>query len=123
MAACTVATPWDERLLAYNFGAGHPLAPVRVELTMRLADSMGVLKRVTTVPFDHANDAELRLVHTAAMSKRSVPRVNHSRPTQRTVSVPPMIRCLPGCTMRALWSAVHRWRPRRQCTVARTSMR
>jgi acetoin utilization protein AcuC len=64
MAACTVATPWDERLLAYNFGAGHPLAPVRVELTMRLADSMGVLKRVTTVPFDHANDAELRLVHT-----------------------------------------------------------
>ena len=28
---------WDERLIGYDFGPGHPLAPVRVELTMALA--------------------------------------------------------------------------------------
>jgi acetoin utilization protein AcuC len=32
---------------------------------MRLADAMGVLDRVTSVPFDHAEDADLQLVHTA----------------------------------------------------------
>jgi len=26
---------WDERLTGYDFGPGHPLAPVRVELRKR----------------------------------------------------------------------------------------
>ena len=34
---------WDERLTGYDFGPGHPLAPVRVELTMALARELGVL--------------------------------------------------------------------------------
>ena len=32
---CTLHAAWDERLTDYHFGPGHPLAPVRVELTMR----------------------------------------------------------------------------------------
>ena len=36
---------WDERLAGYDFGPGHPLAPVRVELTMALARELGVLAR------------------------------------------------------------------------------
>jgi acetoin utilization protein AcuC len=34
---------WDDRLTGYDFGPGHPLAPVRVELTMALARELGVL--------------------------------------------------------------------------------
>ena len=32
---------WDDALAAYDFGPGHPLAPVRVELTMALARGLG----------------------------------------------------------------------------------
>jgi acetoin utilization protein AcuC len=34
---------WDERLAEYDFGPGHPLAPVRVQLAMRLAADFGLL--------------------------------------------------------------------------------
>lgn len=33
---------WDERLAEYDFGPGHPLAPVRVQLAMRLAAEFGL---------------------------------------------------------------------------------
>jgi acetoin utilization protein AcuC len=36
--ACTLHVAWDERLAGYDFGPGHPLAPVRVELTVALAE-------------------------------------------------------------------------------------
>jgi hypothetical protein len=39
--ACTLHVAWDERLSDYYFGPDHPLAPVRVELTMRLAHEFG----------------------------------------------------------------------------------
>jgi acetoin utilization protein AcuC len=35
--------PWDEKLVHYNFGPDHPLAPIRVELAMRLAQDLGVI--------------------------------------------------------------------------------
>ena len=38
---CTLHLTWDERLVDYHFGPGHPLAPVRVELTMQLAHQFG----------------------------------------------------------------------------------
>ena len=41
--ACTLHVAWDERLTGYDFGPGHPLAPVRVELTIALAEAFGVL--------------------------------------------------------------------------------
>ncbi|HEY2268456.1 MAG TPA: acetoin utilization protein AcuC [Streptosporangiaceae bacterium] len=59
---------WDERLTGYDFGPGHPLAPVRVELTMALARELGVLSRpdVTMVTPAPAEQAELELAHDAA---------------------------------------------------------
>ena len=39
----SVTVVWDENLRAYDFGPGHPLAPVRVQLAMRLARDLGVL--------------------------------------------------------------------------------
>jgi acetoin utilization protein AcuC len=61
--ACTVAAPWDRRLLEYDFGPAHPLAPVRVELTMALAQELGVLDRIDVCGFEPATDEELELVH------------------------------------------------------------
>jgi acetoin utilization protein AcuC len=60
--------PWDEALLAYDFGPDHPLAPVRVELTMALARELGVLdaEGVRLVPVHPAGDEDLELVHDRA---------------------------------------------------------
>ena len=41
-----VTVVWDEALLGYTMGGEHPLHPVRLDLTMRLADSLGVLAGV-----------------------------------------------------------------------------
>jgi acetoin utilization protein AcuC len=62
---CTLSLAWDERLAAYDFGPGHPLAPVRVELTVELARAFGVLSApgVTVQRPDPAADTELELVH------------------------------------------------------------
>jgi acetoin utilization protein AcuC len=62
---CTLHMSWDDRLTQYNFGPGHPLAPVRVELTVRLADALGVLTApgVTVAPAPAATEADLELVH------------------------------------------------------------
>src|SRR4051794_22964007 len=38
-----VTVIWDDALLGYTMGGEHPLHPVRLDLTMRLADSLGVL--------------------------------------------------------------------------------
>src|SRR4051812_50068567 len=38
-----VTVVWDDALLGYTMGGEHPLHPVRLDLTMRLADSLGVL--------------------------------------------------------------------------------
>src|SRR6266852_35553 len=62
---CTLHVVWDDRLIGYDFGPGHPLAPVRVELTIELAREFGVLdaEGVTVVTPEPATDAELELVH------------------------------------------------------------
>jgi acetoin utilization protein AcuC len=62
---CTVHVAWDNRLTGYNFGPGHPLAPIRVELTVELARALGVLdaEGVTVVPPEPATDDELAYVH------------------------------------------------------------
>lgn len=56
---------WDEALTQYDFGPGHPLAPVRVALTMDLAAELGVLAApsVTIISPSPATDAELETVH------------------------------------------------------------
>ena len=62
---CTLHVAWDERLTRYDFGPSHPLAPVRVELTIELARAFGLLDEagVTVAAPDPATDAELELVH------------------------------------------------------------
>ncbi|HVT21385.1 MAG TPA: acetoin utilization protein AcuC [Mycobacteriales bacterium] len=60
---CSVTASWDERLLGYDFGDGHPLNPVRVELTMELARALGILDRISVVGFEPAGDELLELVH------------------------------------------------------------
>ncbi len=62
---CTLYLAWDERLAAYDFGAGHPMAPVRVELAIELARAFGLftLGGVSVECPVPATDAELELVH------------------------------------------------------------
>jgi acetoin utilization protein AcuC len=62
-----VAVAWDESLIGYNFGPGHPLAPIRVELTMALAEELGLFEQpaVDRIKAEPATDDELELVHTA----------------------------------------------------------
>src|SRR5579875_1005608 len=61
----TLHVAWDDRLTGYDFGPGHPLAPVRVELTIELARAFGVLDApgVTVAAPAPATDGEIALVH------------------------------------------------------------
>jgi acetoin utilization protein AcuC len=61
----SVAVIWDDALLGYTMGGDHPLHPVRLDLTMRLADSLGVLKsdRLRMLKPTPADEALLTLVH------------------------------------------------------------
>ena len=65
---CTLHVARDERLTGYDFGPGHPMAPVRIELTMRLAHELGLWSRpgVTVANPVPPTDADLELVHDAA---------------------------------------------------------
>lgn len=54
---------WDEGLTGYDFGAGHPMAPVRLALTMRLVEAFGLDRAVEVVAAKPAGESTLRLVH------------------------------------------------------------
>lgn len=54
---------WDDSLVQYDFGPLHPMAPVRMELTMHLARDLGVLDRLDHVDVPDADESLLRLVH------------------------------------------------------------
>ena len=56
---------FDEGLTAYDFGHGHPMSPIRVDLTVRLARAFGVLDQLKIVPAPVADDALIASVHTA----------------------------------------------------------
>src|SRR3712207_568367 len=61
----SVIVVWDDVFTGYDFGATHPLRPLRLELTMALAGSLGVLDRpnVRVVAPTTAPDDLLELVH------------------------------------------------------------
>ena len=65
---CSLHVAWDERLTGYDFGPEHPLAPIRVKLTIELAREFGLLDAdgVSVAPADPATDAELQFVHDPA---------------------------------------------------------
>jgi acetoin utilization protein AcuC len=57
---------WDDGFTAYDFGPRHPMRPVRLELTTRLARSLGVLDGVTLLAPAAASDELLATVHDPA---------------------------------------------------------
>ncbi len=58
------AVVFDERLTDYDFGPSHPMAPVRVKLTMRLAEELGVLDHLDIVGASACTEDQLAEVHT-----------------------------------------------------------
>ncbi|MFT3873963.1 MAG: acetoin utilization protein AcuC [Nocardioides sp.] len=55
---------FDTSLTEYNFGPQHPMSPIRVDLTMRLADQLGVLNgQLKLVPAPMASEDLIATVH------------------------------------------------------------
>jgi acetoin utilization protein AcuC len=64
-----IAVVWDDRLAEYDFGPGHPLAPIRVQLAMRLAREFGLFDQPSIDligPVELPADADLARVHDRA---------------------------------------------------------
>lgn len=63
--ACRLHVAWDDRLAGYDFGAGHPMAPVRVQMTIELARAFGLFSAagVSVEPPAPAADWHLEMVH------------------------------------------------------------
>ncbi|MFI7587964.1 acetoin utilization protein AcuC [Spongisporangium articulatum] len=59
---------WDEAFTAYDFGPGHPMAPIRLELSAMLSRDLGLLAApgVALMSAEPAPDALLRQVHDAS---------------------------------------------------------
>ena len=77
---------WDEVFTAYDFGPTHPMAPVRLDLTTRLARSLGVL--------DHVDPAGPRASPTTTCSPPCTTATTSRpctapRPTPRSADVAP----------------------------------
>ncbi|WP_244931236.1 acetoin utilization protein AcuC [Nocardioides sp. W7] len=71
MPACEgpATVVFDSSLTEYNFGPAHPMSPLRVDLTMRLATELGVVGAgaLRTVPAPIADADLLATVHDPAM--------------------------------------------------------
>ncbi|HEV2782912.1 MAG TPA: acetoin utilization protein AcuC [Actinophytocola sp.] len=59
------AIVWDSSLLGYDLGGEHPLHPIRLELTVRLAAALGVLDEVELLMPPEATDEEIERIHDA----------------------------------------------------------
>jgi acetoin utilization protein AcuC len=69
MPACEVPATvvFDPSLTEYDFGASHPMSPIRGDLTMRLARDLGVLDQLRHVDAPIADDDLIGTVHEPAM--------------------------------------------------------
>ncbi len=56
---------WDDAMTGYDFGRGHPMSPIRLDLTIRLARELGALDGVEVVSPPVATEEQLLSVHTA----------------------------------------------------------
>ena len=56
---------WDPTFTRYDFGSGHPMSPVRLDLTARLCDAFGLFDLAGVRRHDPAvpDDAVLTTVH------------------------------------------------------------
>ncbi len=68
-AACAgrSSVVFDASLTDYDFGPDHPMTPLRVDLTMRLAADAGVLDHLEQVPAPMASDDLIATVHEPAL--------------------------------------------------------
>lgn len=56
---------WDESFTRYDFGPTHPMSPLRLDLTARLCDALGIFAApgVEVVGAEPATDDELATIH------------------------------------------------------------
>ncbi len=54
---------WDDAVSGYDFGPGHPMDPVRLDLTRRLVTAFGLDRDLQVVAASTAGESTLRLVH------------------------------------------------------------
>jgi len=85
MTEATACIVYDEHLTQYDFGRSHPMAPVRVELTMELADELGIIDGLEVVGAQPASEDDLNLVHSAAYIERVQKLSDH--PTYTDLSI------------------------------------
>jgi acetoin utilization protein AcuC len=64
---CRSSVVYDSSLTDYDFGPVHPMTPLRVDLTMRLAAEAGVLGGLEQVPAPMASDDLIATVHDPAL--------------------------------------------------------
>ncbi|GAA2235847.1 acetoin utilization protein AcuC [Rarobacter faecitabidus] len=66
--AARAGVAWDDALLDYQFGPGHPMNPIRLDLAMRLTYDCGIfdLLDVDVIPAVAAKRRDVELVHTPA---------------------------------------------------------
>ena len=64
---CRGCVVYDESLTSYDFGPTHPMNPIRVDLTISLAEQLGVLKGLPRVLAPDATEDDLETVHSPAM--------------------------------------------------------
>jgi acetoin utilization protein AcuC len=63
---CRACVVYDESLTSYDFGPSHPMNPIRVDLTVALADELGIFTRLPQVDAPDATDDDLATVHDPA---------------------------------------------------------
>jgi acetoin utilization protein AcuC len=65
MPACSgpATVVFDASLTEYDFGPAHPMSPLRVDLTMRLAEDLGALDGLRRVPAPVADEDLIATVH------------------------------------------------------------
>jgi len=64
---CRSCVVYDESLTSYDFGSSHPMNPIRVDLTISLAEQLGVLEGLPRVLAPDATEDDLATVHDAAL--------------------------------------------------------
>ena len=108
------AVVYDDGLTRYNFGPGHPMAPIRVDLTMRLARSLGVFDNpdLQLVAGPTASDEELvagphRALH---RDRQAAERPSRRERPRRTAWAPRTTRSSRGCTTPRRTSSAPPWR-------------
>ncbi len=109
------AVVYDDGLTRYNFGPGHPMAPIRVDLTMRLARSLGVFDDSRAAarrrPDRHRRRALAGPHRAVHRDGQAAERPSRTRATSRTAWAPRTTRSSRGCTTPPRTSWAPPWRP------------